>query len=148
MHKFLILILLFVIILGACNQETGNGNKNSNGVNSETLEEDLEPIGQGEHEGQWYSVGRFYSIEQATDIEKIKVGPITLTIESAELIRGNFYDQDNLESYEEEEQEFVSLLVKFTTTDSIEDVTFDSSHISLATNMDDQFEKTDKNLSG
>ena len=38
-------------------------------------------------------------------------------------------------------------MVKFTTTDSIEGLTFDNNHISLATNMDDQFEKPDDNLS-
>ncbi|MFD1851947.1 hypothetical protein [Oceanobacillus bengalensis] len=154
MRKFLILLLLFIIVLSGCNQDTGKGKKNSSGSNSETSEEKFEPIGQEEHEGQWYSVGRFYSIEQATNIEKIKVGPITLHIELAELIRGNYYDENIMESYdqgiieyEDEEQEFVNLLVKFTTTDSIENLTFDNNHISLATNMDDQFKKPDKNLS-
>ncbi|WP_140321984.1 hypothetical protein [Oceanobacillus rekensis] len=143
---FFIMMFVFLSILVSCS----NNQEQSKEKQSE------EPIGPEEnHEGSWYSFGRFYSIEQATDIEKIKVGPITLTIESAELIRGNYYADNIMETYdqgiieyEDEEQEFVNLLVKFTTTDSIEGLTFDNSHISLATNMDDQFEKPYKNLSG
>lgn len=151
MNKFLLLVVvLSLILLGGCStdeqkeevnpsQDENNSEKSNAHNNEQSAENSREQT-----EADTYG-GDFNVVAHKEDIDKVKVGPLTITIVVSNLVTGTITDSFALKEVGKENIDYINIGMKIDTTD--EDINFSSEHLKLSTNTGERFETPHEYLS-
>ncbi len=141
--RFLLTLFLLFILLAV------SGCSNGESTNQSTQEREATLIKEHPQFGLGPEGGEFYRYKKIEDIGTYETGPVTVHLESAEVVRGSF-NEDHSDVYNVKANEILEMInfhVKFELNSKIDDFTFNEKHLHLVTENNEKIEKPNELLS-
>ncbi|QAS54850.1 hypothetical protein [Halobacillus litoralis] len=132
MKKILLLSLLVpFLLLSACNGDSSvKGNDETNNKTEEDKPKNDTDTSKSSVDE--YKYGEFDVAKVAKNIGSYKTGPISLTVEEAQLVSGTFEDEYYTDHFGKKDVQYLQLAMVMSTDD--QNINFNSKHLTLTTN--------------
>ncbi|MYL70561.1 hypothetical protein GLW00_06860 [Halobacillus litoralis] len=142
MKRFILTSLVLpILFLGACSEGNEDEEVDQTQQENNSVQED-EKKQTKEKDSDRTEVdtfgGDFEAVAHREDIEKVKVGPLTINVVVSNLVKGTITDSFILDNIGKENIDYINIGLEIDTTE--EDINFSSKHLKLTTNTGESFE--------
>ncbi|WP_200416651.1 hypothetical protein [Virgibacillus salexigens] len=129
--SFLVIFLMSIILIG-CSNEDSDESKSGEQSNSTLIKN---------HKFNLEDKGTFYRHSKVNNIGKYETGPVSITLESAEIVSGKYNEKYDYEDVNPEGEKMINFQARFELTQEIEDITFNQEYMHLLLDSEEMSEQ-------